>query len=104
MNFGLQPQDLAEIIEMIRQFSDIEETVIFGSRAKGNYKKGSDVDIAIKGKKVSREDVASLADLLNEESVLPYYFDVVHYDEIAEKELTEHIDRVGQSIYLREIL
>ena len=51
MNFGLRPQDLTEIIEMIRQFPDIEEAVIFGSRAKGNYKKGSDVDIAIKGKR-----------------------------------------------------
>ena len=103
MDFGLRPQDLAEIIEMIRQFSDIEETVIFGSRAKGNYKKGSDIDIAIKGKKISREDVALLADLLNEESALPYYFDIVHYDGITEKELTEHIDRVGKSIYLREV-
>ncbi len=51
MDFGLRPQDLAEIIGLIRQFSDIEETVIFGSRAKGNYKKGSDIDIAIKGEK-----------------------------------------------------
>ena len=104
MDFGLRPQELAEIIGLIRQFSDIEETVIFGSRAKGNYKKGSDIDIAIKGEKISSEDIASLADLLNEESILPYYFDIVHYDAITEKALTEHIDRVGKTIYLRETM
>ena len=103
MKFGLRAQDLAEIIGTIQQFLVIEAAVIFGSRAKGNYKKGSDIDIAIKGKEITREDVTLLVDLLNEESALPYYFDIVHYDGITEKELTQHIDRVGKSIYLREM-
>ncbi len=101
MDFGLRQQDLAEIIGVIRQFSVVNEAVIFGSRAKGNYKKGSDIDIAIKGKEIRGNDVASLADLLNEESALPYYFDIVHYEGITEKELSQHIDRVGKTIYLR---
>ena len=103
MNFGLKSQDLGEIIKIIQQVKAVDVAIIFGSRAKGHYKKGSDVDIAIKGKEITRENIASLSDLLNEESALPYYFDIVHYDEIAEQELIQHIDRVGQSIYLRDV-
>ena len=102
MDFGLTAPDLAEIIRIIQRNYAAEEAIIFGSRAKGNYKKGSDIDIAIKGKEIQREDIALIADLLNEESPLPYYFDIVHYDGITEKELMQHIDRVGKSIYLRE--
>jgi hypothetical protein len=42
-----------------------------------------------------------LSFLLNEESATPYFFDVVHFEEISEKELLEHINRVGQCIYSR---
>jgi hypothetical protein len=45
--------------------------------------------------------VAALSFLLNEESATPYFFDVVHFEEISEKALLEHINRVGQSIYPR---
>lgn len=98
MDFGLRQQDLAEIIQMVQQFSVVEEAIIFGSRAKGNYKKGSDIDIAVKGKGVTHEVVASLSFLLNDESATPYFFDIVHFEEISEKELVEHINRVGQCI------
>ena len=72
---------------------------MFGSRAKGNYKIGSDVDLAIKGGRLTYEITARLADCLNEDKPLPYFFDVVHYDAIAEPKLKEHIDRVGIDIY-----
>ena len=102
MDFGILPRDLAEIIQALQEITAIEEAVIFGSRAKGNYKKGSDIDIAIKGLAIDREDVATLSSLLNDESSLPYFFDIVHYEEISEMKLVEHVDRVGQVIYLRE--
>ncbi len=52
MDFGLTPSDLAEIIRTIQRNSAVVEAIMFGSRAKGNYKKGSDIDIAIKGKEI----------------------------------------------------
>lgn len=101
MDFGLRQQDLNEIIRILQKIPVVEEAIIFGSRAKGNFKKGSDIDIAVKGKEIGHEAVASLSFLLNEESVMPYFFDIVHFEEISEKALLEHINRVGQCIYLR---
>jgi len=103
MNFGLRQQDLDEIIHILQKFPVAEEAVIFGSRAKGTFKKGSDIDIAVKGKRINHAVVAALSFLLNEESATPYFFDIIHFDAISEKELLEHVERVGQSIYLHKV-
>lgn len=75
--------------------------VLFGSRAKGDYKTGSDVDLAIQGRDVGYETVLWLADALNEELPLPYFFDVVDYGGISEPRLKAHIDRVGKLLFRR---
>ena len=102
MNHGLSKQDLNEISDILKSFPEIEEAVLFGSRAKDNYKAGSDVDIAIKGRAIEQACISDLSYILNEESSLPYFFDIVHYDVISERELVEHIDRVGRQIYVRQ--
>lgn len=99
--YGLLQRDIDEIIGAFRRFPEIEAAVLFGSRAKGNYKPGSDVDIAIKGKAIDHSCVATLSFLLNEESSLSYFFDIVHYEQISELELVQHIDRVGKLMYER---
>lgn len=101
MDFGLRPEELAEIIRILQKFPGVEEAILFGSRAKGNFKKGSDVDLAIKGQGIDRGIVAALSILLNEESATPYFYDIVHCEEIAEPELLDHIQRVGKCIYTR---
>jgi predicted nucleotidyltransferase len=98
---GLTERDRQQIIEAIRQFDEILVVVLFGSRAKGNYKLGSDVDLAVKGDRITHRTVAQLADLLNEDTPLPYYFDIVHYDALEIAPLVEHIDRIGIVIYDR---
>ncbi len=95
MRHGLTEEDLATIRRVVRQFPAVEQVLLFGSRAKGNYKPGSDVDLAIKGPNIDYETSARLAEMLNEETLLPYFFDVVHYDSLAEPRLVQHIDRVG---------
>ena len=102
MGFGLPQQDVDEIARVFREFPVVEEAILFGSRAKGTFKKGSDVDIAVKGKGIDHAVVASLSFLLNEDSAMPYFFDIVHFEAISEKELIEHINRVGQCLYSRE--
>jgi len=101
MKFGLSPRDLSEISDTMSTFPEIEEAVLFGSRAKGNYKPGSDIDIAIKGRAIEQSCVSGLSYALNEESSLPYFFDIIHYESISEQALIEHIDRVGHQIYAR---
>ena len=67
----------------------------------GIIKKGSDVDLALIGEKVDRKIVRRLSDDLNEEYPLPYFFDIVNYNDISNEELKKHIESVGKSIYKR---
>lgn len=99
--FGLGKADLVEIIDVFKTVPEIEEAVIFGSRAKGNYRKGSDVDIALKGVGLTSEIVNHVHWLLEEETKLPYFFDIVDYKSISNQALREHVDRCGKSFYKR---
>ncbi|MBU3917095.1 nucleotidyltransferase domain-containing protein [bacterium] len=98
MRFGLTDSDIKVILSTVSQFPEIRQVVIFGSRAKGTHLKGSDIDLAIKGEDISNSTINRLSFLLNEELPLPYFFDVIHYEEIDNKDLKEHIDRVGKSL------
>lgn len=99
--FGLQHTDLENIIAIIQQQPEVEEAIIFGSRAKDNYKNGSDVDIALKGTGVNHKTTGSISYVLNEETLMPYKFDVLNYHTIANKDLVKHIDRAGVTFYNR---
>lgn len=100
MSFGLEESDLAYIIETIKKFKVIEKAVIFGSRAKGNYKPGSDIDIAIYGEQITFDTLSALHSMLAEQGPLPYFFDIVDYTHLNHKELKAHIDRIGKPIYI----
>ena len=102
MLYGLRDSDLECIVEAVRQSDEIEECILFGSRARGNYKRGSDVDLVIKGDRVTRNTVVHLWDWLNEESPMPYFFDVVQYKTISEPKLIEHTDRAGVTLYQKK--
>ena len=98
-DLGLRQDDLNAICEVLQAFPEVEQAVVFGSRAKETSKNGSDVDLALKGAELSFEQVNRISNLLNEETLMPYKFDVLHYEEISSLELIEDIDRVGVSIY-----
>jgi predicted nucleotidyltransferase len=99
VQFGFKKGDIQAIIKIIAGFEGVQKVVLFGSRAKGNYKNGSDVDIAVwmKGEDITPK----ISGLLNDETLMPYQFDVLNYNTITNKDLTEHIDRVGIVIYLK---
>jgi predicted nucleotidyltransferase len=101
MKYGLLERDLSYIKKGIDNFPEIEEVILFGSRAMGNFKKASDIDLAIKGIKVTRTTVIRLSGLLNEEYPIPFFFDIVHYEKIGNIKLKEHIDKYGISLYKR---
>lgn len=98
MSFGLPEESLQLIKQTIAQFPEIEQAVIFGSRAIGNYRKGSDVDLAIIGKQINHLTENRLSSILNEELPLPYFFDVVDYTHLTHQKLSEHIKKVGKPI------
>ena len=99
MRFGLTKHDMDLIIETLAAFAEVEETVIFGSRAMGDAKRGSDVDLALKGKRLDRTTVTHVKFVLDEELPLPYFFDVVHYDSLTNTALKAHIDDKGKVLF-----
>jgi uncharacterized protein len=102
IKLGLLESDLNKIISILREENKIEIALIFGSRAKGNFKKGSDIDLALFGNSIDFEIVNKISYLLNEETNMPYKFDVLNYNALSEKELINHIDRVGIEIYIKK--
>ena len=99
---GLSDSDVGSICTILSQYQDVEEARIFGSRAKGSYKQGSDIDISLNGKNLSLRIAAAIQEKLNEETILPYRFDVLWYESIESEDLREHIDRVGKVLYKKE--
>lgn len=99
---GLQERDQELIVNATRSFPEIDQLILFGSRAKGDYKPGSDIDLAIKGRGVTYDIVVQLSGRLNEETPLPYFFDVVNYADITETKLVDHIDRIGITLYCKD--
>ena len=99
MNFGISDSDLAYIVSAIAKFDEIERASIFGSRAKGTCKPGSDVDIAIYGDSVNFNTISKLHALLEDESPMPYRFDIVDYNHLSHENLKSHIDRVGVPVF-----
>ncbi|PIE98558.1 MAG: hypothetical protein CR988_02715 [Treponema sp.] len=102
MKYGLKDKYLKEIIKVLNGYKEIDEAVLFGSRALGNYKNTSDIDIALKGKSVTNFLTASLKSKIEDESIIPYFFDFIAYDKLNHRDLMEHIDKYGIRIYKRD--
>lgn len=97
--YGLLERDIRYIKKALEQCEEIEKAIIFGSRAMGNYKNGSDVDIAVLGELISNNTILKLNDYLNEIYPLPYFFDIINYNSITNENLKKHIDIEGKIIY-----
>jgi uncharacterized protein len=100
--FGLKQKDITAICDILSKFQEVEQAKIFGSRAKGNFKNGSDVDIVLQGKSCGSGIALRISAILNEETNMPYHFDVLCYSDIKNLDLLEHIERVGKVIFRRE--
>ena len=98
-NLGLTQEALRQIVAVLEKYPEIKKAVVFGSRAKGSFKKYSDIDIAVFGgaDKLNTGDIAYDLD----ELPLIYKFDVLHYEATANAEIKAHIDRVGVEIYIK---
>jgi predicted nucleotidyltransferase len=102
MQYGLRNETIEAIQNAISKIDTIEKVVLYGSRAQGNYRKGSDIDITLFGEELTlNNSVYPLMDEI-EELYLPYSFDFSIYSHIDNGDLLDHIERVGKVFYERQ--
>ncbi|MBF0310191.1 MAG: nucleotidyltransferase domain-containing protein [Magnetococcales bacterium] len=99
-NTGLTTTEMETMKRLFSEFATIREVILYGSRAKGSFHAGSDIDLAVTGLENALQ-AESLAEAL-EELPLPYRFDVRSYEMIGNAALRDHIDRVGIVLYRRD--
>lgn len=99
-NTGLKNKDISLINTVFALHPEIEKVILYGSRAKGNYKHASDIDITLIGEKLTLTIQQKIENELDD-LLLPYKIDVSLYDQISNKELIEHIKRVGKDFYIK---
>ena len=98
MLFGLSSNNINKINSVFKQYSEINEVVIFGSRAKGNYRNNSDIDLAIKGNNINLSIVQQI-EIKLDELYIPNSIDLIVFEKIENSELINHINRVGKQFY-----
>ena len=97
-NHGLNDETVSQIHGVLARFPEVEKAVLYGSRAKGSFKPGSDVDLTLLGAGVTPKILSQIQGEL-EDGLLPYTFDVSILGQITRADLLEHIKRVGVVFY-----
>ena len=99
-NFGLNSEDINQIASVFKLHPEVEAVIVYGSRAKGNYKPYSDIDITLVGSKIDLTLQNSIETELDD-LLLPYKFDVSIFHKIQNKDLIDHIERIGKELFIQ---
>jgi len=100
-NSGLTKKDIDSIKTIFSKYKQIEKVLIYGSRAKGNYKPASDIDLTLIGRGIDLSLQLKIEFDLDD-LMLPYKFDISIYHKITDPEFIDHINRVGKEFYTRK--
>ena len=100
-DFGLKQEAITQIKNVLSRSSKIEKAVIYGSRAKGNFKPGSDIDLTLVGPALTTTDLLEIENHLDD-LLLPYKFDLSILHMIESQDLLDHIARLGVDFYTAE--
>jgi len=98
IEYGLKKNTIQRIRNIFAIHPEVEEVILYGSRAKGTFSNGSDIDLVLKGKGLSQALLNKIRWELDD-LLLPYTIDVAIYDRIDNPELIDHISRVGVVFY-----
>jgi len=101
MKFGLSVNTIDRINSVFKKYPEIEQVVIYGSRAKGNYREGSDIDITLKGENLNDRILSKVKSEIDDLNT-PYLFDISVFQGLVSSSLIEHINRVGLLLYIKD--
>lgn len=96
-DFGLSEKTIQTLCEYFSKVPEIKMVKIYGSRAMGNYRKGSDIDLVLYGN-INKDLIKKISFEIDEFNI-PYMFDITDYAVIQNKELKEHIDTYGKIFF-----
>src|SRR5882724_10178995 len=95
---GLSKATVENINRVFARFPQVDKAMLYGSRAKGTARPGSDIDLVLFGNEVDQKTVDQIADALDD-LLLPYRFDLSIFSKISQAGLTDHIKRIGILFY-----
>lgn len=98
MNYGLKTETILAIQQVLAKHREVEKAILYGSRAKGNYRSGSDIDLTLLGDKLSFHILQTIENELDD-LLLPYKIDISLYKQIKNPDLLKHIDNIGIVFY-----
>lgn len=101
MKYGLPERTVEQICAVLAQYPDVDRAVLYGSRAKGNHRPGSDIDLTLYGPGLTAKLCATITEALDD-LLLPYTIDLSVFSELKHPELEAHIQRVGVVFYERK--
>ena len=104
MKYGLRESIVEEICAVLAKFPQIEKAVLYGSRAKGNYRNGSDIDLTLFGGADLKLDILNKVSNDLDDLLLPYTIDLSIFHDISDPEVVTHIERAGTNFYFRDDL
>lgn len=98
MPYGLNDTQIQQIREVLSQYPEVQKAILYGSRAKGNYRPTSDIDLTLVGWKLTLTHLLEIENQLDD-LLLPYKIDLSLFRTIENPALVEHINRVGIVFY-----
>jgi predicted nucleotidyltransferase len=101
VKFGLKKTTIQQIQSILAGHPQVEKAVLYGSRAKGNFKPGSDIDLTLLGEDLTLDVLNRIMDEIDD-LLLPYIFDLSIFNNIRDPDMIDHIQRVGVVFYERE--
>lgn len=102
MKFGLDESTITALQSVLRRYPQIQKAILYGSRAKGTYKTGSDIDLTLVGNAQLNDTLLAQIECEIDDLLLPYTIDLSILDSISDCEVRAHIDRVGVIFYQRD--
>lgn len=102
MKFGLKEEVIEAINQVFASNPEVEKVIVYGSRAKGNYKLASDIDLTLLGESLDSTLLHKISWQLDD-LLLPYTFDLSLYNHLNDSALLDHISRVGVEFYSKEV-
>ncbi len=101
--YGLKDKTTQAIKSVFALYPAIEQAILYGSRAKGNYRIGSDIDLSLKGEALELSMLFNIETALDD-LLLPYKIDLSIFHKIETPKLLDHINRIGVVFYEKEIM